>query len=199
MWATIYYAYHEANTLLPKYGHLLLYFKRFIDDIFGIWIGNLSNEWNDFCNDVNNFGVLTWDILDSRPSDSVDFLHLTLTIKGNKIVTRTYQKKMNLYLYIPPASAHPTGCIKGTIYGLIRRYYAQNTYRHDLLHFIRLLYRRLLRRGWEKALLRKLINEACSTIEKQNQPNTTPTNNPTATQKDKYRTFITQSALLAAK
>ena len=38
MWATIYFAYHEVHTILPKYGHLLLYFKRYIDDIFGTYL-----------------------------------------------------------------------------------------------------------------------------------------------------------------
>ena len=35
MWATLYYAYHEVHTIIPKNGQNLLYFKRFIDDIFG--------------------------------------------------------------------------------------------------------------------------------------------------------------------
>ena len=138
MWATLYFAYHEVFTLIPKHGAHLPYFKRFIDDMFGVWTGNHA-QWLEFCNDVNNFGVLTWDILEQTPSDSVDFLDLTLSIRGNKIVSRTFQKKMNLYLYIPPTSAHPAGCIKGTIYGLVRRYYAQNTFRKDFVHFVSLL------------------------------------------------------------
>ena len=36
MWATIYFAVHETETLLPTYGRHLLIFKRFIDDMFGI-------------------------------------------------------------------------------------------------------------------------------------------------------------------
>ena len=36
MWATLYYAYHEVHCLIPKHGRHLLYFKRFIDDIFGV-------------------------------------------------------------------------------------------------------------------------------------------------------------------
>ena len=59
MWATIYFTSHETNTLIPKHGHKLLYFRRFIDDIFGIWIGNTTSDWAAFCNDVDNFGVLT--------------------------------------------------------------------------------------------------------------------------------------------
>ena len=54
MWATIYFAYHEVHTILPKYSPLLLYFKRYIDNIFGIWIGN-TLEWTYFAGDLNSF------------------------------------------------------------------------------------------------------------------------------------------------
>ena len=72
---------------------------------------------------------------------------------------------MNLYLYLLLASAHPPGCIKGTVYGLIKQYFAQNIYRTDYIHFVILLYRRLLDRGWEREFMRGLILEATSTIE----------------------------------
>jgi hypothetical protein len=35
-----------------------------------------------------------------------DFLDLTLEIKNGCIVTKTYEKPTNLFLYIPPTSAH---------------------------------------------------------------------------------------------
>ena len=41
--------------------------------------------------------------------------------------TSTYQKSLNLYLYIPPRSAHPPSCIKGLISGELRRYWLQNS------------------------------------------------------------------------
>jgi hypothetical protein len=152
MWATLYFAYHEVHTLIPNHGQHLFYFKYFIDDMFGVWIGNATTQWSAFCNDMNIFGELTWDIFKRKLSTSVDFLDLTLTIRGNKIVSRTYRKEMNLYLYTPPASAHPAGCIKGTVSGLVCCYYAQSTSHHDFVHFVRLLYRRLLLRGWERSL-----------------------------------------------
>ena len=127
MWATLYYAYHEVHTLLPNHGHNLLYFIRYIDNIFGIWTGNLTTDWQSFSDDVNNFGVLKWDITEIVPSTSVNFLDMTLSIENGRIVSKTFQKEMNLHLYIPPSSEHPSSCIKGTIFSLILRYFKQNT------------------------------------------------------------------------
>ena len=104
MWATLYYTYHEVHTLLPKHGTNLLYYKRFIDNVFCIWTGNLTTDWKAFKEDVNNFGVLKWDIKSVTPSSSVNFLDMTLTICNNNIITKADQKEMNLNLYIPPSS-----------------------------------------------------------------------------------------------
>jgi hypothetical protein len=136
--------------------------------MIGVWIGNATTDWLAFCEDVNNFGVLTWDITDQELSTSVDFMDLTLSIVGSKIVSKTYQKKMNLYLYIPPSSAHPAGCLKGTVYGLIRRYYAQNTFRHDFVRLVLLLYRRLIDRSWKREAIRSLWKPAVLSNEKLN-------------------------------
>jgi hypothetical protein len=62
MWATLYYAYHGVHTILPRHGTSLLYLKRFIDDIFGISVGNDTTDWTVFCNDIDNIEVLHWDI-----------------------------------------------------------------------------------------------------------------------------------------
>ena len=107
MWATLYFAYHKEHTLIPEHGHKMLYFRRFIDDIFAIWIGNLTTDWSSFCKDVNNFGtdeggILTWDIEDNPPATSVDFLDLTLLLKA----TASQQKpsRKNESVSIPPSS-----------------------------------------------------------------------------------------------
>jgi hypothetical protein len=168
MWATLYYGYHEVHTILPKHSANLLYFKRFIDDIFGIWIGTTEDQWHEFCTDIDNFGILTWDIKQQRRSQSVNFLDLTLTIEGSRVISRTFQKDLNLYLYLPPYSAHPPGVLKGTLFGLIRRYYAQNTYREDYVRMVRLLYHRFIQRGWKKEQIAPLIQEICTTLERPN-------------------------------
>jgi hypothetical protein len=144
--------------------------------MFGIcWTGNATTDFLSFCNDVNNFGKLTWDILDQELSSTVNFLDLTLSIQGHKIVSQIYQKEMNLYLYIPPASAHPAGCIKSTVFGLTRRYYAQNTFHRDYIHFIKLLYHHLIQRGWDQSKIRQMILDACTTVKRVNKTPAAPT------------------------
>ncbi|KAL7525261.1 hypothetical protein ACHAXR_005472 [Thalassiosira sp. AJA248-18] len=132
MYATVYYAFHETTVLLQKYGeHLILFYKRLIDDGFGLWNDRGDPEaWTRFCHDVNIFvgGKLKWEI--EERSREVIVLDLTITINElNQIETRTYQKPMNLYLYIyiPQASAHPNGVIKGMIFGKLRLYKKQNS------------------------------------------------------------------------
>jgi hypothetical protein len=71
------------------------------------------------------WGKLKWKV--ETPSSHTVFLDLNTRIQNNKIITNTYQKNMNLYLYIPPLSAHPPSCFKGLIAGEIRRYWLQNS------------------------------------------------------------------------
>jgi len=72
---------------------------------------------------------------------------------------------MNPYLYLPFALAHPQGCIKGTAYNLVRRYYAHNSFRQDYVRIVSLLYRRLCARGWELPFIKSLIIDASKRIE----------------------------------
>ena len=101
-------------------------------------------DWDSFSNDIDNFSVLTWEITGIQPATSVNLLDMTLTIKNDTIISKTYQISMNLHLYIPPMSEHPPGCILGTIFGLISRYYQQNTYKKGFAYFSGLLYQRTL-------------------------------------------------------
>jgi hypothetical protein len=161
MWATIYFAVHKIQELLPRYNNSLIIFKRFINDIFGIWTGD-KNEFDNFKDTTNNFGILTWEF--EEPSQSVAFLDLFITIEQNKITTKTYQKVMNLYQYIPPMSAHPPNMIRGIIYSLMRNYYRQNTREKDYHDMAVKLYERHVARGWDKRLMKSLILAASERI-----------------------------------
>ena len=156
MYATIYFAIHEIETLVPTFGQNLFFVKRYIDDLIGIWVVNdPSITWEDFGSSLNSFGLLRWDI--DEPSNSVDYLDLTITIKDRRIITRTYQKEMNLYQYLPPHSCHPLSTLKGMIYSLMRTYFKHITYQQDYINTVILMFHHLLARGWDRYTLKDTI------------------------------------------
>ena len=54
---------------------------------------------------------------------------------------------MNLYLYIPPHSAHQPGIVKSLVFGQLQRYWLQNSSTENYKYFSSLLFQRLLDRG----------------------------------------------------
>lgn len=175
MYATLYYAYHENNKIIPTYSNRLKYYKRFIDDGLGIWVplndGHDNEAWDQFKEDLDDFGQLRWDV--NPLSKSVDFLDLTISIVEGRIETKTYQKPLNLYQYIPPQSAHPPGMLRGLVLGNVGRYYIQNTHTKDYKNIVIEFYRRLRARGYNSEVLTPLFLEAHARA-KTYQPTTKP-------------------------
>jgi hypothetical protein len=58
---------------------------------------------------LNNWGTSKW-TCDGHVNDLI-FLDLRISLDyREKLSYKTYQKEQNLYLYIPPESAHPKIC-----------------------------------------------------------------------------------------
>ena len=160
IYATIFYSWFERTYLLPKYHHHLLLYKRQIDDIFGVSTPSRHSKltYKDFTNDLNKVSNLNWK--SSNLLSSVNFLDLTITLQDNgTITTKTYQKKENLFLYIPPQSAHPPGMIKSLIYNLLRTYFIQNTTTSDFQHTVQRFYKRLLDRGYTTSTIHPIFSK----------------------------------------
>ena len=120
-WATIYFAIHE-NNILPKWTDHVPFYRRFIDDIIGIWLRNDNpntndTSWTNFTHDMQQWYGLEWEF--SPPSTSCNYMDLQLKLRDGTIQSTLYEKKQNLYLYIPPHSAHPKGMLTGLIYNNI--------------------------------------------------------------------------------
>ena len=103
IWAMIYFYWHEKHKLIPCYGQKIPIMYRFVDDIFGVALvggedGFSKNEWDQFKTDIDDFGILRWDV--DKPSSSVDFLDLTIKVENGLFTTRMYQKPINIYQYI---------------------------------------------------------------------------------------------------
>ena len=117
---------------IPIYENNLIQLVRFIDDMFGVFVPNndinanyiqdhSTIQFQEFVNDLT-FGNLEWD--DIVYGDSLNFLDLNISIDStNRIVTKSYQKPLNLYQYIPPHSAHPPHMMRGIIYSLIEGFF----------------------------------------------------------------------------
>ena len=64
-YATIYYGIHEEK-FLPHHAQRVIFYRRFIDDVIGIWCPNKNPErdaleWNEFKDKMNAFPGLTWE------------------------------------------------------------------------------------------------------------------------------------------
>ena len=80
--------------------------------------GNL-NPFQDLLDIFNGYRELRW----KTPGleESVIFLEFVVDTYGpnNVLKFTSYTKLMNIFLYIPAHSAHPTGAIEGIIYSII--------------------------------------------------------------------------------
>jgi hypothetical protein len=156
--------------ILPTYRSSLLYYRRFIDDVLAIWIppphssdSSASSAWTKFKSDLT-FGILEWETEDL--AHSVNFLDLTILIDHeHRLQTRTFQKAMNLYLYLCPSSAHPPGVLKGLIFGSVRRFWLQNSDPKDYCKVIQDLYQHLCSRGHSTEKLDPLFHEAAAKVD----------------------------------
>jgi hypothetical protein len=119
-YATLYFYIHERS-VIPMFPEIKAY-RRLIDDGLGVWCPDSSVSPTDdaarfqsFQNAINNFGKLKWEF--SERSTATEFLELDLLLSNGYVSTRLFEKALNLYLYLPPHSAHPPGVLKGLIFG----------------------------------------------------------------------------------
>jgi hypothetical protein len=173
-YAMLSFGHHENVEILPTFQPNLIYYRCYIDDILGIWVppSNVDNDsFERFKAKLNSWGSLKWVV--QNPTKRIQFLDLDLSLDNSRITMETYQKPMNLYLYIPPLSAHPPSCFKGLIFGEIRRYWLQNTpekFQELLSKFVQ----RLVNRGHNLHTLTQILTKAASTLDSRLQNHDTP-------------------------
>ena len=162
-WATLYFALCE-NKVVPKFANNAFYYKRFIDDIIGLWTITDSRtqdtQWNNFKNAINDpVFQLDWDFSDLQKT--ADFMDLTISINGDqRIETTLYEKPHSLHLYIPPSSCHPPGLLPGVVHGCIHRFFTLCTNVADIRQKINEFYIQLRRRGWQPYQLLPVFRHA---------------------------------------
>ena len=75
---------------------------------------------------------------------------------------------MNLYLYIPPHSAHPPGVIRSLIHSQIRKYWHQNTKSEDFVNIIKAFFQRLIARGHNHNKIKEIFLQTAKHLDNNN-------------------------------
>lgn len=143
-------------------GPHLLYYKRYIDDAFGIWTGP---DWllREFLGIYDNF-VDTIKITHIISNSTADILEITF-FKDNdfdrthKLSTRCHQKIQNKYQYLPWTFWHPHHQKKVFLVGELRRYALRESTNQGFNQIHLLFYKKLRARGYPATFIRKCFKE----------------------------------------
>ena len=161
--ATLFFAEHE-DEVCRKWSVCIWFYKRYIDDVFGIWLvdecpaTNHAN-WTGFCKDMNAWHGLEWKC--TTPALSCNFMDLTISIVNGRIHNTVYEKEMNFYLYIPPHSSHPSrGVFTGLIFGQILQIRRLCTSPDDATAKIQQFFDQLIARGHTNDSLLPIFDRA---------------------------------------
>ena len=137
----------------------LLNYRRFLDDIKGYIIPSFLEEFKTKLNQLHS--SLTFEF--EHDDKSISFLDLVI-FKGQRFLsegifdTRVHQKKMNLYLYIPFTSFHPTAAKKSFIQTELMRYIRNNSSQEHYEQLKILFFFRLRDRGYPAMFLYPLFD-----------------------------------------
>ena len=156
-------AVHLANIYLGKLLDPIIrshpnmrFYKRFIDDLFMIWIGP-TDVLETFQRDLNAL-IPGIQFTFSDASHHAVFLDVNIALRSDasghpRIHYWTYQKPLNRYSYITPMSSHPRSTLRGFIFGELKRY-ARLSSSPILYQFTKdKFYTRLLARGYSRSFL----------------------------------------------
>ena len=101
---------------LLEYQRKPLFYKRYIDDGFGIWDGDLKSlmDFKDYANSIHtNIKIqMRWS------KDQVEFLDTLVKLDNRHVYTDLYVKPTDKQLYLRNDSCHPSHTKKSLAYGL---------------------------------------------------------------------------------
>ena len=171
-YATIYYGLHESK-FLPQYQNHVMFYKRSIDDVLGIWLPHPnpktnSQLWDEFTASMNNYPRLTWEF--NTSTDKVDFMDLTISITNGNISTSLFEKPLNLHLYIPPHSAHPPGLLYCIVHSTLFRIFTLCSDHNDQILCTKVFFKRLQARGYNSDHPKPLFNKVIARAQRYSGP-----------------------------
>ena len=105
-----------------------LLWKRYQDDIFGVWPASI-NSLHHFLDHANN--VHPNIRLSLTFGSSVNFLDLTVFFQNGELEHKLYSKPTDSHMLLPPSSHHPRHVFRGVLHGQILRLASTCSRRQD--------------------------------------------------------------------
>ena len=155
----------------------ILFFGRFIDDIFLIWTGD-QNTLDIFLNEINNIHpTLKFTSSSSATTPSIPFLDTLVSIKNNKISTDLYRKPTDRCQYLLPSSCHPQHITRNIPFSLAYRLVRICSEKSTLITRLEELRELLLSRDYNPHIVQGALNRALSIPRQQALQKVDPTPN----------------------
>lgn len=144
--------------VLARFHSDILFYKRYLDDIFLV-ASDFSPAMEHAFQSMEKSIRLEF----TTSKQEVTFLDIVF-FKGPQfhatgiLDTKTHQKQLNKYLYIPYSSSHTLSSKKGFITSELRRYIRNTSSIHDYIQLKVEFFKRLRARGYPSSLLSQLFS-----------------------------------------
>lgn len=107
---------------------LIVFWKRFIDDVFGLWTGSIR-QFHLFVKKLNElakeFGL---QFGDSQIGKSVNYLDMTISLVDNNILKyQLFVKETDARLYLETDTFHPAHVFKSVVFSQMMRVIQRNS------------------------------------------------------------------------
>ena len=140
---------------------LVMLWKRYIDDVFGLFMGT-KEQFENFVTWLNSLmpGVVKFTA--NHSYSKVEFLDLVIKIEKGRLKTDLFIKPSNLQLYLNYESNHPEPCKTGLVYGQALRVVERCTDAQDALGHLDNLKGKLVERKYPEHMVEEQIGRAKS-------------------------------------
>ena len=150
-------------------------FKRFLDDIFMIWVGSPSSlfQFLEKINDLHPTMKFTYSMTNPYPCSlplphdgfcqtpsSIPFLDTQVSVQNGQLVTDLYRKETDRCQYLLPSSCHPQHITKNIPYSLAYRLVRICSQRETLLKRFEELKTFLLSRDYPPSIIDSALTRA---------------------------------------
>ena len=160
-YANIFMANWEKEALEKCHIKPALYI-RYLDDIFGIWLGN-QEEFDSFVSILNKHDP-SIKVKYELNEKSINFLDTTIYkgpgfLKENKLDTKVFFKPTDTHALLHKTSHHPKHIFSGILKSQLLRYQRICTQPGEFWRAVHILFRVLKKRGYSRSFLRKNLKE----------------------------------------